>query len=182
MAQLPKLKRFCCRGICVLMLALSLAKDRLAAQGPLPPRDAWITSQMVAMQRYKIGEDAPLVTIRKDVMEEPDDAGCTLRYYADQDGLLRFASGDWAWIATHNFHANDGIGDVMLILTSTGKFYVNEGHPCAHMIVRSKVKVLSLVDFLSTLGLGEGIDKVRWKELHAKLPPAKEKRLSSGAK
>ncbi len=166
----------------MLVLGLGLANGELGAQESPTPREAWIASQMVALRRYQKGSTTPPVSVSKDVAEEPDDAGCTHRYYADRDGLLRFASGETVWVATNSFHAHDGVGDVLLILTSTGKFYVNAGHAGPHMIVRSKAKVLSLADFLNTLGIGEDPKKLRWKQWPTKSPSGEKKHANLGAK
>lgn len=146
-----------------------------AASEPISPREVWLESQVKYLEECKVSE-IPDASVTKVELDAPDRDGCLLLYHTHGNGLLRFASGEWAVILAHSFHAMDGIGDVVLARTSTGKYYVNHGHPCPWLTVRSKTKVLSLKDFLNTLG-GPALDgsrSFRWSLLKAPRATAKK--------
>lgn len=86
-------------------------------------------------------------------------------FFPKRNGLIRFADGSWVVITSHSIHKGSGVGDVTLVKTSTGKYYVNRGHCCLSMIIRSKKeRIASLADFLATKGVGPKGELLDWKE------------------
>ena len=82
------------------------------------------------------------------------DSDGTYHYSPKGDGLIMFEDKSWVLLATHSIHDEDGLDDLALIRTSEDKYYLNRGHKCGSLSLRSKERIVSLATFLETGGIG----------------------------
>ena len=78
--------------------------------------------------------------------------------------LVYFDDGSWVIGMSHSTHTRDGLGDLTIIRTSNDKYYVNNGHVCDCLYLKTKNKVTSLETFLKTCGNGPHGEPVEWEE------------------
>jgi len=86
-------------------------------------------------------------------------------YYPDTHTRILFPDDSWIILTAHSCHYyEEGLGDIILGLTSSGKFYLNRGHVCGGLSFESKKEVKSLSDFLETTGMGPKMEPIPWQE------------------
>lgn len=107
----------------------------------------------------------------------------TYTHYANKDGLIRFPTGEWALVATHSAHCEEGrtrlIGDISLAWTSHGELFENPGHVCSHLILKSDTRILSLDTFLATKGLVSKGDAA-WRKVDIQMGSSAEREGLAG--
>lgn len=128
--------------------------------------DKWLILRHSQIEAYTDVDKVPLSSLNGPYSK--DKAGY-VTYHPKKNGRIKFADGSWIILTSHSSHSEDGIGDVTLIKASDGKYYVNRGHVCATMIIRSKVKIKSLKDFLAAKGVGDKSQLISWSEYKIEL-------------
>lgn len=102
------------------------------------------------------------------------DATGQYSYYPSGNGRIVFKDNSWVLLVSHSIHAEDALGDLTLVRTSDGKYFVNKGHVCGTLILETKEKITSLKTFLNAKGKGAKADPVPWEEYKDEQPPSGE--------
>ena len=83
--------------------------------------------------------------------------------YYPQSGRIVFDDGSWVLLVSHSIHAEDGLGDMTLVRTSEGNYFVTRGHVCEKLILETKEKIASLGTFLRAKGKGAKAEPIPWE-------------------
>ena len=150
---------------CLLAVRLTvLSVGAVAAE--VVDREGWIRKRVAQMEAMEDLSKVPLagfVTYN----EEPDAQGM-FTYHTRRSGRIHCADGSWVIVASHSAHWEEAgrsrIGDVTVARTSAGKFYVNPGHCCPQLGLRSPVKIESLATFLAATGMVPKEKDGKWVE------------------
>jgi hypothetical protein len=102
-----------------------------------------------------------------------DDKG-SYSYYPSGNGRIVFKDNSWVLLVSHSIHAEDALGDLTLVRTSDGKYFVNKGHVCNTLLLETKEKITSLKTFLDAKGRGAKSEPVPWEEYKDEQPPPGE--------
>ena len=77
------------------------------------------------------------------------------RFFPNDTGLLMLPDSSWVILVSHSIHAGDGLGDLTLMRTSDGRYFLNQGHVCAQLSLLTKGPIASLQDLLNAKSHGE---------------------------
>lgn len=146
-----------------LLLCLSVTSVIAFAGKKRMTTDQWLVLRHSQLEKHAGITKIPRSKLNGPYPEEKDKRGY-FTYHPARNGLIRFQDGSWVILTSNSVHKENGVGDITLVKTSTGKFYANRGHCCLTLMIRSESKITSLKVFLSSHGLGPNAEPTPWVE------------------
>jgi len=127
---------------------------------PQMSKEEWLQSTYAKVAAYDVSKIP--VTKLEGPYPSPK-GGHDYFFFPKRNGMIRFKDGSWICITSHSAHADDGIGDITLIKTSEGEYFVNRGHCCPKLGIRSTAEMIGTLDsFLATKGDGPNATLLAW--------------------